>query len=239
MTTTVVSNWRRVFFFFFSPLVCGCCILWATWCVPFGTFILFSFTYQENKERKTIIFPLVIICIGCSLKQFLLTFSREEARVQAVSLRGGKLPSLEDVPNHIKRYTPLESNLSGVHHCVKLIIDYQQNYRFESATISFGSLSSMCRKTSASYRELEARKKRVNDLEKLYMDMALQKELQVFTFEIRQNSILYLNTGLCLYKFWKWIFFYQKKGKKRKLREDEIICPTSKPVYKWRAERKR
>ncbi|XP_047327364.1 probable U3 small nucleolar RNA-associated protein 11 [Impatiens glandulifera] len=31
----------------------------------------------------------------------------------------------------------------------------------------------------------------------------------------------------------------QKKGRKRKLREDEIVCPTEKPVYKWRAERKR
>ncbi|KAL3534529.1 hypothetical protein ACH5RR_002990 [Cinchona calisaya] len=66
----------------------------------------------------------------------------------------------------------------------------------------------MKRKTAASYRELEARKSRVNELEKLYMDMALKKELQ-------------------------------KKGRKRKLREDEIVCPTSKPVYKWRAERKR
>ncbi|THG04752.1 hypothetical protein TEA_029580 [Camellia sinensis var. sinensis] len=64
------------------------------------------------------------------------------------------------------------------------------------------------RKTAASYRELEARKGRVNDLEKLYMDMAMQKELQ-------------------------------KKGRKRKLREDEIVCPTSKPVYKWRPDRKR
>lgn len=64
------------------------------------------------------------------------------------------------------------------------------------------------RKTAASYRELEARKSRVNDLEKLYMDMALQKELQ-------------------------------KKGRKRRLREDEISCPTNKPVYKWRQERKR
>lgn len=92
---------------------------------------------------------------------------REEAReIQAQSSRGGNLPSLDDVPNHIKR------------------------------------------KTSASYRELETRKSRVNDLEKLYMDMALQKELQ-------------------------------KRGRKRKLREDEIACPTSKPVYKWRAERKR
>ncbi|XP_015573737.1 probable U3 small nucleolar RNA-associated protein 11 [Ricinus communis] len=64
------------------------------------------------------------------------------------------------------------------------------------------------RKMNSSYRELEARKKRANQLEKLYADMALQKELQ-------------------------------KKGKKRKLREDEIVCPTSKPIYKWRSERKR
>ncbi|KAI3471732.1 hypothetical protein Pfo_029737 [Paulownia fortunei] len=64
------------------------------------------------------------------------------------------------------------------------------------------------RKTAASYRELEARKSRVKELEKIYMDMAMQQELQ-------------------------------KKGRKRKLREDEIVCPTSRPVYKWRQERKR
>ncbi|KAK3018439.1 hypothetical protein RJ639_004256 [Escallonia herrerae] len=64
------------------------------------------------------------------------------------------------------------------------------------------------KETAASYRELEARKSRVAELEKLYMDMAMQKELQ-------------------------------KKGKKRKLREDEIVTPTSKPVFKWRPERKR
>ncbi|XWS65314.1 hypothetical protein CRYUN_Cryun05aG0082600 [Craigia yunnanensis] len=64
------------------------------------------------------------------------------------------------------------------------------------------------RKTATSYRELEARKSRVNQLEKLCMDMSLKKELQ-------------------------------KKGRKRKLREDELKCPTSKPVYKWRSERKR
>ncbi|RWR73865.1 putative U3 small nucleolar RNA-associated protein 11 isoform X1 [Cinnamomum micranthum f. kanehirae] len=64
------------------------------------------------------------------------------------------------------------------------------------------------RKLAASYKELEDRSKRAAELEKLYMDMALQKELQ-------------------------------KKGKKRKLREDEIVCPTTRPVYKWRMERKR
>lgn len=36
------------------------------------------------------------------------------------------------------------------------------------------------RKTATSYRELEARKSRVRDLEKVYMDMAMQKELQVY-----------------------------------------------------------
>ncbi|KAI4325598.1 hypothetical protein MLD38_030980 [Melastoma candidum] len=64
------------------------------------------------------------------------------------------------------------------------------------------------RKMSESYRELEARKSRVKDLEKIYMEMALQKELQ-------------------------------KKGRKRKLREEEIGSPTPRPVYKWRAERNR
>ncbi|XP_073067209.1 probable U3 small nucleolar RNA-associated protein 11 [Primulina eburnea] len=64
------------------------------------------------------------------------------------------------------------------------------------------------RKTESSYRELEARKKRLKDLEKIYTDMSMQKELQ-------------------------------KRGKKRKLREDEMVSPTSRPVYKWRQERKR
>ncbi|KAK4485493.1 hypothetical protein RD792_008135 [Penstemon davidsonii] len=64
------------------------------------------------------------------------------------------------------------------------------------------------RKMGSSYRELEARQGRVRELEKIYMDMAMQKELQ-------------------------------KKGRKRKLREDEIVSPTSRPVYKWRQERKR
>ena len=34
------------------------------------------------------------------------------------------------------------------------------------------------------------------------------------------------------------LFNKQKKGRKRKLRDDEIVCPTSKQVYKWRPERK-
>lgn len=46
----------------------------------------------------------------------------------------------------------------------------------------------MTRKTAASYRELEARRKRVQDLEKIYMDMAMQKELQVETY----NPFVYI-----------------------------------------------
>ncbi|PPR89583.1 hypothetical protein GOBAR_AA31099 [Gossypium barbadense] len=73
-------------------------------------------------------------------------------------------------------------------------------------TLPSGDIPDLIKKTAASYRELEARKSRVNQLEKLYMEMSLNKELQ---------------------------------GQKRKLREDELVCPTSKPVYKWRSERKR
>ncbi|CAN1198808.1 Probable U3 small nucleolar RNA-associated protein 11 [Linum perenne] len=73
------------------------------------------------------------------------------------------------------------------------------------------------RKLASSYRDLEARKNRISQLEKMYMEMTLQKELQ-------------------------------KKGRKRKLRpdeipghqEDETSGVTSGPaVYKWRKERKR
>ncbi|XP_039809993.1 probable U3 small nucleolar RNA-associated protein 11 isoform X1 [Panicum virgatum] len=64
------------------------------------------------------------------------------------------------------------------------------------------------KKTASSYRELEERKQRLQKLEKLYGEMALQKELK-------------------------------KPGRKRKLREDEMVSPTSHPVYKWRAQRKR
>ncbi|XP_010425534.1 PREDICTED: probable U3 small nucleolar RNA-associated protein 11 [Camelina sativa] len=60
------------------------------------------------------------------------------------------------------------------------------------------------KKMDRSYRDLEARRSRANNLEKLYADMSMQKELQ-------------------------------KKGRKRKLREDEILNPNGKPVYKWRA----
>ncbi|KAG2260946.1 hypothetical protein Bca52824_080240 [Brassica carinata] len=64
------------------------------------------------------------------------------------------------------------------------------------------------KKMNRSYRDLEARKSRAKDLEKLYMDMSMQKELQ-------------------------------KKGRKRKLREDEMLNPNGKPVYIWKADRKR
>ncbi|KMZ66573.1 putative U3 small nucleolar RNA-associated protein [Zostera marina] len=68
--------------------------------------------------------------------------------------------------------------------------------------------SKIKRKVASSYKQLEAHKVRAAELQNVYDEMCLQKELQ-------------------------------KKGTKRKLREDELVNPTSKPVYKWRMERKR
>ncbi|KAI3471646.1 hypothetical protein Pfo_028296 [Paulownia fortunei] len=105
--------------------------------------------------------------------------------------------------------------LSGMLHCLdnhsssKHVYYADDRFQKTEETLLLKTLpKDIKRKTAASYRELEARKSRVKELEKIYMDMAMQQELQ-------------------------------KKGRKRKLREDEIVCPTSRPVYKWRQERKR
>ena len=72
------------------------------------------------------------------------------------------------------------------------------------------------------------------------MDMALQKELQVCLHLKTLRTPLFSKTllGYAL-KTLEINILFQKKGRKRKLREDEMVSPTSKPVYKWRAERKR
>ncbi|KAL6614305.1 hypothetical protein ACP70R_036575 [Stipagrostis hirtigluma subsp. patula] len=87
--------------------------------------------------------------------------------------------------------------------------EIQSSIEQSSKSPSFDNIPSRIKKkTASSYRELEERKQRLQKLEKLYADMALQKELK-------------------------------KPGRKRKLREDELASPTSQPVYKWRAQRKR
>lgn len=87
--------------------------------------------------------------------------------------------------------------------------EIQSRIEQSSNATHFGNIPSCIRrKTASSYKELEGRKLRVQKLEKLYADMALQKELK-------------------------------KPGRKRKLREEEMENPTSQPVYKWRAQRKR
>jgi hypothetical protein len=48
--------------------------------------------------------------------------------------------------------------------------------------LNFLELFFMHRKIERSYKELEARKNRVSQLEKVYMDMAMKKELQVLIF---------------------------------------------------------
>lgn len=86
-----------------------------------------------------------------------------------------------------------------------------------------------------SYRDLEGRKSRAKDLEKLYTDMSMQKELQVIISP--PNTLLFL--GMQLDHLWLNSFNGQKKGRKRKLRDDELLNPNGKAVYKWRADRKR
>ncbi|KAL6853799.1 hypothetical protein ACP4OV_019828 [Aristida adscensionis] len=87
--------------------------------------------------------------------------------------------------------------------------EIQSSIEQSSKSPGFDNIPSRIKKkTASSYRELEERKQRLQKLEKLYADMALQKELK-------------------------------KPGRKRKLREDEMETPTSQPVYKWRAQRKR
>ncbi|KAL2894331.1 putative U3 small nucleolar RNA-associated protein 11 [Bienertia sinuspersici] len=95
------------------------------------------------------------------------------------------------------------------------------------------------RKMDASYKELEARRKRVEDLERVHAEMTLQKELQVdkaLRLALPEAAgcarLVEPVVGRCT------LPSRGKKGRKRKLREDEIICPSSRPVYKWRAERK-
>ncbi|KAK1411016.1 hypothetical protein QVD17_37560 [Tagetes erecta] len=127
------------------------------------------------------------------------------------------LQKLQSEKKKIERLTAtlhsLDSQPSNKH--VYYAEDREDAKRIRSETKSGGGLPSfedlpdkIKRKTASSYRELEARRNRAQQLENVYNEMALKQELQ-------------------------------KKGKKRRLREDEIVCPTSKPVYKWRTERKR
>ncbi|CAH2063394.1 unnamed protein product [Thlaspi arvense] len=83
-----------------------------------------------------------------------------------------------------------------------------QKWQSEKNKIDKLTASLQCTEALPSRRHVYYAEDRANDLEKLYMDMSMQKELQ-------------------------------KKGRKRKLREDEILNPNGKPVYKWKADRKR
>ncbi|KAL9443537.1 hypothetical protein AB3S75_016825 [Citrus x aurantiifolia] len=141
-------------------------------------------------------------------------YTQEELMLMKTQDIGYNLQKLQSERNKIEKLNTmlhsLDSNLSSRH------VYYAQD-REEAKEIKYISgrkatlpvfddiPDHINRKTAASYRELEGRIKRVQELEKLFMDMSLQKELQ-------------------------------KKGRKRKLHEEEIVCPSSKPVYKWRSE---
>ncbi|XP_052298128.1 probable U3 small nucleolar RNA-associated protein 11 isoform X2 [Citrus sinensis] len=144
-------------------------------------------------------------------------YTQEELILMKTQDIGYILQKLQSERNKIEKLTTmlhsLDSNLSSRH--VYYAEDREETKEIKyisgrKATLPvFDDIPDhIKRKTAASYRELEGRKKRVQELEKLFMDMSLQKELQ-------------------------------KKGRKRKLHEEEIVCPSSKPAYKWRSERKR
>jgi len=57
-----------------------------------------------------------------------------------------------------------------------LFVWYVVQYQFDN------KLLLLYRKTARSYKELEARKDRLSQIEKIYMDMAMKKELQVLIF---------------------------------------------------------
>ncbi|MFS8008935.1 putative small-subunit processome, Utp11 protein [Helianthus anomalus] len=144
-------------------------------------------------------------------------YTEEELLLMKTQDIGYILQKLQAEKKKIERLTAtlhsLDSQPSNKH--VYYAEDREDAKRILSETKSVEGLpafedlpESIKRKTASSYRQLEDRKNRVQELEKVYNEMALKQELR-------------------------------KKGKKRKLREDEIVCPTSRPVYKWRTERKR
>ncbi|KAJ0839893.1 putative small-subunit processome, Utp11 protein [Helianthus annuus] len=143
-------------------------------------------------------------------------YTEEELLLMKTQDIGYILQKLQAEKKKIERLTAtlhsLDSQPSNKH--VYYAEDREDAKRILSETKSVGGLPAFedlpesIKKTASSYRQLEDRKNRVQELEKVYNEMALKQELR-------------------------------KKGKKRKLREDEIVCPTSRPVYKWRTERKR
>ncbi|XP_071736530.1 probable U3 small nucleolar RNA-associated protein 11 [Rutidosis leptorrhynchoides] len=144
-------------------------------------------------------------------------YTAEELLLMKTQDIGYILQKIQSEKKKVERLTAtlhsLDSQPSNKH--VYYAEDREDAERIISETKSVGGLPTsndlpgkIKRRIASSYRELEAKKSRVQDLEKVYYEMALKQELQ-------------------------------KKGKKRKLREDEIVCPTSRPVYKWRTERKR
>ncbi|KAF5942669.1 hypothetical protein HYC85_020311 [Camellia sinensis] len=136
-------------------------------------------------------------------------YTQEELMLMKTQDIGYVLQKLQSEKNKIEKLTAVLQSLDNQPSTRRVFYaeDREDAKEMQLRTSKVGKMPFFEDENSASYRELEARKGRVNDLEKLYMDMAMQKELQ-------------------------------KKGRKRKLREDEIVCPISKTVYKWRPDRK-
>ncbi|CAL5351668.1 unnamed protein product [Camellia sinensis] len=114
-------------------------------------------------------------------------YTQEELMLMKTQDKGYVLQKLQSEKNKIEKLTAVLQSLDNQPSTRHIFYaeDREDAKEMQLRTSKVGKVpvfedvpDHIKRKTAASYRELEARKGRVNDLEKLYMDMAMQKELQ-------------------------------------------------------------
>ncbi|XP_028089875.1 probable U3 small nucleolar RNA-associated protein 11 isoform X2 [Camellia sinensis] len=118
-------------------------------------------------------------------------YTQEELMLMKTQDKGYVLQKLQSEKNKIEKLTAVLQSLDNQPSTRHIFYaeDREDAKEMQLRTSKVGKVpvfedvpDHIKRKTAASYRELEARKGRVNDLEKLYMDMAMQKELQINAF---------------------------------------------------------
>ncbi|CAI0434763.1 unnamed protein product [Linum tenue] len=175
--------------------------------------------FQKKQETLQVLYDLWFIYFGSVCRGEANKYTQDELMLMKTQDIGYVLQKLQSEKKKVEKLTSVlhsVGNQPSTSH-IYFAEDREEAEEIRSCRAKNNEGSSTAekpvpdhikRRLAGSYRELEARKNRVTQLEKLYMEMTLQKELQ-------------------------------KKGRKRKLREDETLAPTSGPVYKWRKERKR
>ncbi|WVZ68457.1 hypothetical protein U9M48_017394 [Paspalum notatum var. saurae] len=110
---------------------------------------LFQIVQSEKKKIERLSSTLHELDNKCPNKHVYFAEDREEAKeIQSRIGQSSNMPSFDNIPSRIKNLQMLSNPLF------------------------------LPRKTASSYRELEERKQRLHKLEKLYAEMALQKELK-------------------------------------------------------------